>query len=199
MYEFRPDVDTYSRCLHLEGLYSAYVSTCPSSSESSSSASSSSSGGDWVLWAWLHQRDNSNVIHMKSGSYISCFKRGKDKRLQLKDRRAVTTKYWHHKQSCDQHGKSTSMTTHSIERYMKPAETSWNWIIKIVYACLLQKTNELCILSLIISSRNWKPVSVRGFLYSYYVKKSKYYTCSVWYDHHNAGCNIKQYFHYLWW
>lgn len=38
--------------LHLEGLYSAYVSTCPSSSVSSSSASSSSSGGGWVLWTW---------------------------------------------------------------------------------------------------------------------------------------------------
>lgn len=42
----------WCRSLHLEGLYSAYVSTCPSSSVSSSSASSSSSGGGWVLWTW---------------------------------------------------------------------------------------------------------------------------------------------------
>ncbi len=60
------DVDIQSSGLHLEGLYSAYVSTCPSSSVSSSSASSSSSGGGWGLWGWEHQRDFSNVIHINN-------------------------------------------------------------------------------------------------------------------------------------
>lgn len=52
--------------LHFEGLYSAYVSTCPSSSVSSSSASSSSSGGNWVLWGW-----KPNALHYSTQSFTA--------------------------------------------------------------------------------------------------------------------------------
>lgn len=48
-FETDQSLDVRPLRLHFEGLYSAYVSTCPSSSVSSSSASSSSSGGGCVL------------------------------------------------------------------------------------------------------------------------------------------------------
>lgn len=63
------DVQVHSSGLHLEGLYSAYVSTCPSSSASSSSASSSSSVAAWVVWGWKHHRDFSNVITTASVAF----------------------------------------------------------------------------------------------------------------------------------
>lgn len=124
------DVDIQSSGLHLEGLYSANVSTCPSSSVSSSSASSSSSGGGWVLWTWEHHRGFSNVIPNNDKANASCLSLNKDrlrKRLWLnvRGRWAVSEKLAQHRQSSSLREQQSISMWNSWSRMNDSFETCW--------------------------------------------------------------------------